>query len=199
MKIAEYVPLAVRTEKQLPDNERLVHGCMGLITECGEVVTELKRMHIYEKPLDNDRKKHICEEIGDMLWYSAILLDTLDTDLTMFANLPKLPFPDSANNIWSAPSLLFSVMIGRISYIVTAMHAGMYEDDSELRSALEDIVLSVSSLIGGMELIANHCDSSIETIMEENVAKLQIRFPNAYSNEAAEGRADKNGADARVS
>ncbi len=33
----------------------------------------------------------------------------------------------------------------------------------------------------------------------ENIAKLRERFPDAYSNEAAEARADKGGLDARVS
>jgi hypothetical protein len=35
--------------------------------------------------------------------------------------------------------------------------------------------------------------------MDENIAKLQERFPNAYSNAAAEARADKGGLDARNS
>jgi hypothetical protein len=36
MKLQQYVPLAIRTEKPLLTSGRLVHGCLGLLTEIGE-------------------------------------------------------------------------------------------------------------------------------------------------------------------
>lgn len=39
----------------------------------------------------------------------------------------------------------------------------------------------------------------MEDVADNNIAKLRIRFPDAYSNEAAESRADKGGLDHRSS
>lgn len=41
--------------------------------------------------------------------------------------------------------------------------------------------------------LARMLGSSIEELYVANIAKLQLRFPNAYSDEAAEARADKGG------
>jgi hypothetical protein len=39
----------------------------------------------------------------------------------------------------------------------------------------------------------------VSQVLADNIAKLRERFPDAYSNEAAEARADKGGLDARNS
>ena len=120
MDFREYQTLALRTEKPLATPAlRSMHAALGLTTEVGEYTTEVKRMVIYEKPLDEDRRAHMAEELGDIMWYMAIAADAL--------GLP------------------------------------------------------------------------LEGICQANIAKLQARFPDAYSNEAAEARADKGGADARNS
>lgn len=116
MNFSEYQTNALRTEKLLPTPvERLVHASLGLCTESGEVTTEVKRMAIYGKLLDEERKQHIAEEIGDVMWYLAIAADAI----------------------------------------------GMQMGD----------------------------------IAEANIAKLKERFPDKYTNEAAEARADKGGLD----
>lgn len=120
MNLADFQRLALRTEKPLATPElRSMHAALGLATEVGEYTTEVKRMVIYEKPLDDARRAHMAEELGDIMWYMAIAADAL-----------------------------------------------------------------------GLEL-AEICRS--------NINKLQLRFPDAYSNHAAEARADKGGADARNS
>jgi NTP pyrophosphatase (non-canonical NTP hydrolase) len=120
MNINYYQQLALRTEKPLPTaTERLVHACLGLQTETGEVATEIKRMHIYGKPLDAKRIVHIVEELGDIMWYMAIAADAIGV--------------------------------------------------------------------------------SFSDILQNNITKLCERFPDAYSNDAAEARADKGGLDARNS
>jgi NTP pyrophosphatase (non-canonical NTP hydrolase) len=45
----------------------------------------------------------------------------------------------------------------------------------------------------------SHLGESLEEVAANNLAKLKLRFPEKYSNEAAEGRADKGGLDARSS
>ena len=81
MSICEnFVQLATRTEapsnpdlmRRLTDNAREIHAFMGLLTEVGELVDAYKKHIFYGKPLDDVNVK---EEVGDILWYIAILLD----------------------------------------------------------------------------------------------------------------------------
>jgi NTP pyrophosphatase (non-canonical NTP hydrolase) len=48
-------------------------------------------------------------------------------------------------------------------------------------------------------LAAETLGISMHQMAHDNIAKLQARFPEKYSNAAAEARADKGGADARSS
>lgn len=69
--------------------KRMVHACMGLSGETGEVVDILKKHVIYGKELD---KAKVIEECGDVLYYMAVLLDTVgsDIDTALFENYKKL-------------------------------------------------------------------------------------------------------------
>lgn len=50
---------------------RLINGALGLAGECGEVVDIIKKHTQFGKPLDDNKLK---EELGDILWYMAIIL-----------------------------------------------------------------------------------------------------------------------------
>jgi NTP pyrophosphatase (non-canonical NTP hydrolase) len=76
-------------------NSRLIHGVMGCVTESGELADALKRHIFYKKELDLVNLK---EEIGDIMWYLAILCDELGTTFEELAdiNIKKLSarYPD---------------------------------------------------------------------------------------------------------
>lgn len=101
----EYVQLAIRTESR-PNEEmqlrvseqtilRVLHGSMGLVTEAGELMDSLKRLIYYGKSLDT---VNLIEELGDILWYVAIITDQLGISLetVMEKNIAKLKkrYPD---------------------------------------------------------------------------------------------------------
>lgn len=50
-----------------------------------------------------------------------------------------------------------------------------------------------------LALAAAHLDTPLNEILQSNIDKLRARFPNKFSAEAAEARADKGGLDARSS
>lgn len=84
MNPTKYVENAVTTEsldknkicERLADKKiiRLLHAAMGLATEAGEFVDQLKKHIFYGRELD---PINLIEEIGDSFWYIAIALDEL--------------------------------------------------------------------------------------------------------------------------
>lgn len=67
----------------------------------------------------------------------------------------------------------------------------------------EQMGLHLREELGDMLWFISHaCDAlgmDLENVALANIAKLRERFPDAYSDTAAEARADKNGADSRSS
>lgn len=97
-----YKQQSERTEKKFPDGlvidqrqAELLHHGMGLTTEAGEFMDQLKRHLIYGKPLD---ETNLLEEVGDMLWYMAGIMRLCNKEFAevMVSNLNKLQvrFPE---------------------------------------------------------------------------------------------------------
>ena len=84
MKGEDYIQHALQTESQPSEeqmsrvNLRILHALMGLQTETGELTDAVKRHIFYGTPLD---KVNLVEEIGDVFWYIAILMDELKVDV----------------------------------------------------------------------------------------------------------------------
>lgn len=74
---------------RLVGKARLLHGMTGVQTESGEIADAIKRHIWYGQPLDEDNLK---EEIGDLLWYIALICNVLDLGMgdAMLANVRKL-------------------------------------------------------------------------------------------------------------
>ena len=81
----EYIKNAVKTEsvdiikiRERLSGEfkiRLLHAAMGVVTEAGELMDQLKKHIFYGADLDLINLK---EEAGDSFWYWAVLSNTLD-------------------------------------------------------------------------------------------------------------------------
>lgn len=89
MNFNEYQMLAKRTEKVMDYKERLSHGVIGASAELGELADIIKKHVFHNKPLD---WQDVEEEVGDILWYLAILANTLGFKLENSAinNIQKL-------------------------------------------------------------------------------------------------------------
>jgi NTP pyrophosphatase (non-canonical NTP hydrolase) len=191
MDFQQYKPLALRTEKPLPTALlRLTHALLGLATESGEFTTTVKRVAIYEKPLSTEFIGHMREELGDLLWYVAIACDALEYEISEYQYL----FDDFDQLTTTVQLIAVSTRLTReIGFF--AFQLPLHED-----AGARDFIMR--SLLNIVCAVAHACDAlgfSIEDVMAENIAKLQARFPDKYSNAAAEGRADKGGLDARNS
>jgi len=70
-------------------NAKMTHYMLGLGTEAGELQDELKKVLIYGKEWD---LPNVIEELGDLAWYSARILDLLGVSYeeVFFKNNAKL-------------------------------------------------------------------------------------------------------------
>lgn len=70
-----------------PEDKALEYLSLGLVGEAGEIANKVKKVIRDNKPNDD-----LAGEIGDVLWYCAMLADHLDEDLgaIMQANIEKL-------------------------------------------------------------------------------------------------------------
>jgi hypothetical protein len=189
MNFTDYQPLAMRTAKLFPDQGvNLRHSILGLTTEIGEFATEVKRIVVYGKPMDDAMRKHMIEEIGDAQWYVPLGLYSL--------GLSKLPGVHK-EQLESLPSgladttVFLSAMAGGIAAGYTA---GYDANDIELLGQmLSGVVYCIDTVIAPL------LDTTGDEIRRVNIDKLRLRFPDAYSDAAAEARADKGGLSASES
>ena len=93
----KYKKDALRTmsKERHPLHPQIEHGVDGIVTEAGELLDALKCVKFYGKPIDFVNLK---EEVGDLMWYIAILCDACNFDLQEVCdiNIAKLKarFPD---------------------------------------------------------------------------------------------------------
>ena len=111
MTPSEYVSNAIRTEspnfslnysteEDTPNRMiRILHGALGCVTEAGELADTVKETLYYGKQFD---RTNAVEEIGDIMWYTAILCSALNVSLeeVMQRNIDKLRqrYPEKFTN-----------------------------------------------------------------------------------------------------
>lgn len=103
----DYIAAALTTESpvdspminRLARQTRAMHALLGLQTELGELVDGFKRHIFYGTQLD---PTNLDEEVGDLLWYLAILLDEhgISFERCMERNIAKLKarYPQKFNS-----------------------------------------------------------------------------------------------------
>jgi len=106
MKPEEYIKNVLRTEPKkycfgVTKNitPRIEHAVFGVVTESGELMSQIKRAKIYGAKLD---RVNLIEEAGDCMWYLGLLCDELDISFEEVweKNIAKLRarFPKEYNN-----------------------------------------------------------------------------------------------------
>lgn len=99
MNFEEYIKGVVRTENtdykgirermSSVTSIRALHGSIGITTEAGELLDAVKKYIFYGRELD---VVNIKEEIGDLMYYSALLADEFGFNLNLILqnNIEKL-------------------------------------------------------------------------------------------------------------
>lgn len=95
----EYTDCCYKT-LSVVNNDNELHCAIGLSTEANEILDAYKKDRFYGREID---KKNIKEEVGDMLWYIAILLKEIDYHIedAMVDNVMKLEkrYPDGFKDV----------------------------------------------------------------------------------------------------
>lgn len=94
MKLNEYQKKALTTALY-PKKYKVIYPALGLGNEAGEVMGKIKkwmRDDDGDGKMSKERKDALAEELGDVLWYLAILAQDLNLQLSDIAeiNLAKL-------------------------------------------------------------------------------------------------------------
>lgn len=98
----------------------VLHGCLGIAAEGGELLAEMQRWVWYKKNLSTENVKG---ELGDVLWYVAEVCNALNLDLgeIMAANIAKLKarYPDKYSDSNAAEENRDRAKEGRVSRTVS--------------------------------------------------------------------------------
>lgn len=92
MELSFYQRKALQTAIY-PDTQRIAYPAMGLAGEVGEVMNKIKKVYRDKDGVfDKQTKQDIAKELGDVLWYLAVLSQDLGQGLDVVAktNLNKL-------------------------------------------------------------------------------------------------------------
>ena len=183
MDLREYHHAALRTAKMFATQaENLNHAALGLVTECFEVESA-KSLH------------HISEELADVMWYVVLAAATFKMNV---ADLIHPEFETTQQWLDSGPE--FNVQhkkaLGAFVTFVKRVHVYGKTPTPEM---LADAVNDLRTLARWVAVLARIHGLDFELVLDNNIKKLRKRYPEAYSDAAAEARADKGGLDARVS
>lgn len=86
MNFKDYQGKSMRTVQTGQSREtRLTMAALGLVGEAGEVVDRIKKILYHDHDVDTERPK-LVEELGDVLWYMAVIAEAIEVGLDVVAN-----------------------------------------------------------------------------------------------------------------
>jgi NTP pyrophosphatase (non-canonical NTP hydrolase) len=93
MDCDDYQRAALRTARDKDAPDEFMHLVLGLVGETGEIAEKVKKL-VRDQHSDLDRldRDDMAAELGDVLWYAAVLADFLGLSLGDIAqrNIAKL-------------------------------------------------------------------------------------------------------------
>lgn len=87
MTFDEYQQAALRTSRAADQKDELLHRVLGLVGEAGEVAEKFKKLvRDHNTDLDKLDTDDMAKELGDVIWYVAVLADYLGLSFDDIAN-----------------------------------------------------------------------------------------------------------------
>lgn len=170
MKNSEYIPLAIRTESPLIIGEnrhlsRLLHAAVGVSTEIAEFFDS------------GGNPVNEVEELGDICWYLAIATDEIAaTGLVIQSGGRK---SKSKREEFQREALLRSGV-----FLDTVKKYAFYGKVPKET----DLVMQVFNLWQAVANLSAACGYEFSEVMEANIRKLHVRYPEKFTVEAEASR-----------
>ena len=175
--IPEYQGLAARTCPSLPgehENER--HMNLGVITEIGEVLDIFKKNLAYNKPID---VVNLGEELADISWYivnkCAFEPIPLEEDFdVVLADVKEL----LDNKMFRVENLPIGLKTEALMHTLLLAYCG----------TTNNIFSAPIVQLAILANIAEWYELDFFQILTNNIDKLKVRYPEKFTNEAAQNR-----------
>ena len=197
MNLTEYQTLAFRTEKPLPIEGRLQHAVLGICSELGELACLVQQ--VTYTPFSINLPADFKEELGDICWYLAIIFNVCEINAE--ACLRDGEFVISRQRRLSTWSPNYSIRDVKGLFAELCQHGGdiadvvkkrvIYNNRSE--STYNELPCIAACMIANIYSMASRLGIEHSDILEHNIAKLRLRYPDKYSDSDALARADKEG------
>lgn len=175
MRFSEYTSLAIKTESPLQplgDISRLAHAIIGINTEIGEIYDGIENSTEEDVDMVN-----LIEEVGDLYWYVAILLDSnncIDDKHISTTIIPTDTYINSFSNIRMSSNELLDILKKHLFY----GRPLNYEKIISISINLKIMLDTVSYLL----------ESTPIRVMTKNIEKLSTRYPEKFTEYHAENR-----------
>lgn len=177
MDLREYQLAAMRTAKKLPLDLAMVHGAMGVASEIAEF---LEALDTAQASSDSDEVFDITLELGDAFWFLTYMTDSLGVGIHNLPHIldvvPSVEFYSSSKPVIAAGEIL--------TLVKRHMFYGKRVDLQKLLDQIGITWIALTQCAVALNINPHY-------VLEMNIEKLKRRYPQAYSDEAALGRADE--------
>lgn len=164
----DYIDQATRTESIdlfKVDTPRLLHAAVGMSTEVAELL------------LSDEDVTNVKEELGDILWYVAIVASVFELD-----EIEKLILLCNRELVEEDP---FRALLGSAGEGLDCIKRNLFYglDLDEARFGQH-----VGSVLYAVQILAEDEGWTLDDLKQANIGKLSARYPEKFTTEAAVNR-----------
>lgn len=183
MKIRSLQGYETEVKRLLGAHEKEISAyALGLAGEVGEVVDLLKKSWGHGHPLDSDKLK---KELGDSLWYVVAL--ALQFNIGISTITPRRLIDDIGTEHRGQRPLYLTVLVGRVNCRLTRFWYGDAAPDLAFQRRFARELMTI---FDQLEQLGLEHGLSLLDILQANVDKLRLRYPEGFSTAASIARVD---------
>ena len=166
MTLNEYQRLSGKFEAPGMDREqRLRHAVCGLASEVCELIEKARGRRVIAE---------LTDEAGDVAWFIA--------RICAVKGIPMVYLSVTDDDVWNvkkfgAENALIGDL-GRVEGIFQKELTGRTADDTVLIAYLREMLCAAAFLTGA---VGQNVADVVENILEKNIAKLKVRYPDGFS------------------